>query len=191
MVATSLLCGERVRLAALDEADIDIMASWYQNGEFMRLYGPYPVRPKDRALLAEEIRITSEGQDAFHFAVRRLIDGALIGVASVVEISWPQRNGWLTIGIGDPVDRGRGFGTEAMRLLVDYVFRELNFHRLQVAVLSYNTPAIALYRRLGFLREGVWREYVRRDGAWHDMVLFGMLYQEWALTSGAVVDEGI
>jgi RimJ/RimL family protein N-acetyltransferase len=191
MASPSLLCGEQVRLAALDEADIDIIASWYQDGEFMRLYGPYPARPKDRALLAEEIRVIAEDQNTFYFAVRRLVDDVLVGVASVTEISWPQRNGWLTIGIGEPVNRGRGFGTEAMHLLINYVFRELNFHRLQVAVLSYNARAVALYKQLGFRREGVWREYVRRDGTWHDMVLFGLLYREWARNNGANVDEGI
>ena len=85
----------------------------------------------------------------------------------------------LSIGIGDQSNRGKGYGSEAMRLIIDYAFFELNLHRIQLTVFDYNQQAIALYERLGFQREGVFREFGQRDGKRYDMYLYGILYEEW------------
>jgi RimJ/RimL family protein N-acetyltransferase len=60
-----------------------------------------------------------------------------------------------------------------------FAFHELNLHRVCLTVFSYNAPAIALYERLGFVREGVYREHIERDGQHFDMLLFGLLRREW------------
>jgi RimJ/RimL family protein N-acetyltransferase len=56
---------------------------------------------------------------------------------------------------------------------------ELNLHRVQLTVFSYNERAIALYEKLGFQREGVYREFIQRDGRRYDMYLYGLLRREW------------
>ncbi len=66
-----------------------------------------------------------------------------------------------------------------MRLLLTFAFDELNLHRVQLTVFSYNRPAIALYEKLGFQREGTFREFLQRDGRRHDMFLYGLLRREW------------
>lgn len=104
---------------------------------------------------------------------------ALIGFLKVSVVSWPHRIGDVSLGIGDADHRGKGYGAEALRLGVDWAFRELNLHRIGLSVFSYNDRAIALYRKLGFVHEGTSRESVRRDGRWYDSLQFGLLAGEW------------
>jgi RimJ/RimL family protein N-acetyltransferase len=66
-----------------------------------------------------------------------------------------------------------------MGLALRFAFDELNLHRLQLTAFSYNERAVALYEKLGFRQEGVFREFLQRDGRRHDMILFGLLRHEW------------
>jgi RimJ/RimL family protein N-acetyltransferase len=66
-----------------------------------------------------------------------------------------------------------------MALALDFAFRELNLHRVFLTVFSYNTAAMAMYEKLGFVHEGTHREHLQRDGQRFDMVLYGMLRREW------------
>jgi len=86
---------------------------------------------------------------------------------------------WLSIGIGEAEARGKGYGYDAMRLALNFAFNELNLHRIQLTVFSYNAAALALYNKLGFTHEGTYREFLRRDGQRHDMLLYGLLRDEW------------
>ena len=72
---------------------------------------------------------------------------------------------------------------EALRLMLRFAFHELNLHRLQLTVFAYNEAAIRLYERLGFQREGAFREYLLRDGKRYDMLLYGLLAREWEAQS--------
>ncbi|HSO58507.1 MAG TPA: GNAT family protein, partial [Paenisporosarcina sp.] len=74
-----------------------------------------------------------------------------------------------------PDFQGKGFGKDAMQLVMNYAFNELNLHRLSLTVFGYNQGAIKLYESLGFRHEGTYREFLQRDGKRHDMHLYGLL----------------
>ena len=76
--------------------------------------------------------------------------------------------------IGRPY-RGRGYGKEALSLVCDFCFQQLGCHRLKVSVLDFNEAAIACYTACGFVREGVLREEVFRNGTFHDVILMGRI----------------
>jgi len=86
---------------------------------------------------------------------------------------------WLAIGIGDHANWGQGYGREAIKLMLGFAFNELNLYRVQLSVFSYNQRALALYEKLGFQREGTFREFLHRDGQRYDMFLYGLLRREW------------
>ncbi|MGQ0517411.1 GNAT family N-acetyltransferase, partial [Bacillus sp. D-CC] len=65
------------------------------------------------------------------------------------SIEWNNRTGLLAIGIGDANDRGKGYGREAIHLILKYAFYELNLHRVGLDVISYNKAAIELYKKMG------------------------------------------
>ena len=102
-----------------------------------------------------------------------------MGFIEIDGILWTHGAGWLGIGIGEREHWGQGIGGEAMRLALNFAFNELNLHRIQLTVFAYNERAIALYEKLGFVREGVYREALHRDGQRYDMILYGLLRREY------------
>ncbi|STA92047.1 GNAT family N-acetyltransferase [Clostridium cochlearium] len=97
----------------------------------------------------------------------------------IEKISWSNGVGGIAIGIGDSSEWGKGYGSEALFLVMDFAFRELNLHRLQLITISYNERAIKSYEKLGFKKEGIYREAVNRDGKRYDIYLYGILKREW------------
>ena len=115
----------------------------------------------------------------YAFALRLHYSDELIGVIELDNVYFANGTGSIAIGIGDASHRGKGYGAEAVALLLKFAFWELNLHRVGLTVFSYNDPAIALYEKLGFKREGVMREMIQRDGQHYDMLLYGLLKSEW------------
>lgn len=181
----NLLYGSRVRLAALTSDDLPIIAQWYQDTTFARMFDARPAIPKTATALEVWLDEYSRPQNGFLFAIRPLAADTLLGFIELEGIMWPHQHGWLSIAIGDPANQRRGYGADALRLAIQFAFAELNLHRVQLTVFSYNAPAIALYEKLGFVREGVYREHIQRDGARYDMYVYGLLRREWPLDAGA------
>lgn len=179
MLLSNPLAGQNLRLTAFNSNDLPILARWYQDGDFLRLLDVRPAYPQPEAILAQWLEDRQKATDAFIFAVRTLVNNTLVGYVELDGILWTHQVSWVSIGIGDQAYWGRGYGYEAMQLAITFAFQELNLHRLQLTVFSYNDRAIALYEKLGFRREGIYREFVQRDGDRHDMYLYGLLRQEW------------
>lgn len=78
-----------------------------------------------------------------------------------------------------PEHRGRGIGTEAQRLLVEYLFNTTTVHRIEALTEVDNLAEQHALERVGFSREGVRRGATFRDGAWRDSVLYGLLRTDW------------
>lgn len=184
MEQTDILRGERVRLTAMRTDDAATLARWWEQGAFMRQYDSTPAVPKTEAQIAKDIEDHQAKTDAFQLAIRRNDDGALLGQLEFDGISWPHRTTFFSIVILDPEQRGQGYGREALELGLRFAFHELNLHRVGLTVFAYNTRAIALYERLGFVHEGTHREFLERDGQRHDMRLYGLLRHEWEATRG-------
>jgi RimJ/RimL family protein N-acetyltransferase len=178
-MVSNLLAGTHVKLTAFEPRDLPTLARWYQDAAFLRLFDADACEPKTEAQLAGYLEEQHRSKTAFVFAIRLLDQDDLIGYIELDGIVWAQGSGWISIGFGDAIHRSHGHGTEAMRLLLDFAFGELNLRRVQLTVFSYNTAAIRLYEKLGFQREGTFREFVQRDGQLYDMVLYGLLRREW------------
>lgn len=179
-----LLRGEQVRLTAMSQADLPAMASWQQDDEFLRLMDAEPAHPLTEAQLGTWLEEQQKPSENFLFAIRPLNSDDLLGFVIVGEILWSQGCGALTIGIGERANRGHGYGSEAIRLALRFAFNELNLRRMQLTVFDYNANAIATYEKLGFRREGSFREFLVRDGEPHDMYLYGILQREWRERQG-------
>lgn len=175
----NLLVGEKLRLTSIDEEDILEFQKWYNDVSFMRNYDIVSAIPKNLEAVKELVYDIRKSNTAYIFAVKNFHEKDLIGVTGFENISWNNGTALIYIGIGGEKHRGKGYGTEAFKLTIDFGFEELNFHKIQLNVLEYNEPAIKLYERLGFKREGVYREFIHRDGKRYDMYLYGLLRSEW------------
>lgn len=112
------------------------------------------------------------------FSVVDRISGMLVGHVRLFGAKFPARAATLVVMIGsDHVDRG--YGTDAVRLLTKYGFREMGLNRIEIRVLAFNERARAVYRKIGYLEEGVRREAIFHDGCFHDEVLMSALARDW------------
>lgn len=182
---TNLLEGKLVRLTAANaEKDAEVMARWSRDSEYGRLLDTDPATPRTAKQAKEGIEkwMEREEPDSFQFMIRTLADDRLIGFVGLRHISWNNGDGWVGIGIGDRNDWGKGFGTDAMRIILRYAFTELNLHRITLGVFAYNPRAIRSYEKAGFKVEGRERQFAQRDGKRHDVFYMGILRQEWEST---------
>ena len=98
-------------------------------------------------------------------------DDKPLGFISLRKINYINRNCHLGIVIGESTDRGRGYGREAMELILNYAFKTLNLHKVTVEVLCGNDHAIGLYKKLGFVEEGILRQQYFCCGEYMDVML--------------------
>lgn len=179
-----LLRGERVRLCGVEPSDAAIWREWEDDVAYKRLLDVEPALPRPLGDIESMIRQHNNDKDAFLLGVRLLDGDDLIGFVDIEGILWTHGFGWLGIGIGSAAQRGKGYGREALELALGFAFRELNLHRIGLTVYEYNEAAIALYEKVGFQREGVYREHLLRDGRRFDMYLYGLLRHEWSAVGG-------
>jgi RimJ/RimL family protein N-acetyltransferase len=179
MLETNILRGDQIRLTAVNKDDLPAIGRWYEDAGFARLFNATPAMPKSTTQLARWLEDAEKDQNGYLFAIRPLDENTLLGYVELDGILWSIGTAWLGLGLGRRESWGRGFGTDAMRLVLNFAFNELNLRRVQLSVFSYNERAIALYEKLGFVREGTFREHLQRDGELFDMFLYGLLRREW------------
>jgi RimJ/RimL family protein N-acetyltransferase len=180
----NLFEGQLVRLAAADvDKDLESAAGWRRDSEYQRLLDGDPAQPwspsQVRALFDRPIRDTH-----YTFFIHALADDKVIGFVGLWIEAWNSREAWVGIGLGEREYRGKGYGTEAMRVALRYAFTELNLERVSLITFAYNTRALRSYEKAGFRREGVVRQSVLRDGQRYDDVYMGILRAEWEERDG-------
>ncbi|HEY2518746.1 MAG TPA: GNAT family protein [Streptosporangiaceae bacterium] len=182
----SLLAGDRVRLRGVREDEVATLARWEMDaGREVTLMAR--VAPPSEAAAKERIAKWSANEDdTLGFAIETLDDPAvLVGHVSIFSIRAKNRQATIGIALGRE-HIGQGYGTDAMRIIVGYGFRELGLHRIGLSVAPFNQGGIRAYEKAGFTEEGRRREAVLHDGRWYDDVLMSILEHEWA----ARRDEG-
>jgi len=184
-IHTPLFEAQDIRLGPIDyDRDPEVESRWTHDSEFMRMMELKPVRPlaplmvkKQYEKLEKEI---DQHRNMFYFTIRAREDDRLLGKAIFEWVDWANGNSYLTLGIGQGQDRGKGFGTQALDLLLRFAFAELSLFRVTIVIPEYNTAALALVRKFGFLEEVRRRRAILRDGREYDLLAFGLLRSEWA-----------
>jgi RimJ/RimL family protein N-acetyltransferase len=187
----NLFRGRLVRLAAHNlEKEADRYALWSRDSEYLRMLDSDPARPRTAEKWKQDLTERLERPNNFMFAVRTLEDDQLIGFVNLWVHSWAQAEAGVGIGMGEADYRGRGYGTDAMRLVLRYAFAELNLRRVTLEAFAHNARAIRSYEKAGFKHEGLEREWARRDGQRLDVVHMGILRAEWQQAEAALAAEG-
>lgn len=176
------LKGKRLTLAPLEREDLEAVASFFADTAALYYYLPDLLLPRSRAQLHAMMDEWNDGRRNFVFAFRHA--GRTIGLVTLSDLDPAMGNAEAGVMIAGEEWRGKGFATEALELLLAYAFDELGLHRLYARVAVENTPSLKLFRRLGFLEEGRLREAMRRGGRFIDLVLFGLLEDEYRKSVG-------
>ncbi|MDG5471388.1 GNAT family protein [Jeotgalibacillus sp. ET6] len=131
----------------------------------------------DTRSFVENVLMSSTSSKSYIIVDRE--DEIPVGITSLINIDSKNRNAEAIIDIGEKEYWGKGYGSEAFSLLLNYAFQELNLHRVSLKVFSFNEKAINLYKKLGFNEEGISRQSLFRNGQWNDIIHMGILKEEY------------
>jgi len=174
-----LLKGEKVILRAIEREDLPRLCQFNNDVEVELAGIGDPPLPQALARLQAEFdqQVSKGGRDAPWFAIEA--DGKLIGPCALHRFDEIARTCELGIGIGDKVYWGRGYGRDAIRLLLHWAFRYRNVLKVWLTTMATNERALRAYRACGFVEEGRLREHAWSDGKYVDLVYMGILRDEW------------
>lgn len=172
--------GANIHLRGFELEDAAIMIQNYNDLEVRRFLDyPFPLSLED----AEQwIRNTWEGLKkggAYFFAIALRESNQLIGSCGLFGISRINRKAELMIVIYNKNCWGKGYGTEAIRLLLKYGFKQLNLNRIYLFTHDRNTRAQHIYEKIGFKPGGRRRQASYFEGAYHDLLLYDLLATEF------------
>lgn len=168
-----MLIGEKICLGPILLPDAPIIFNWRNTVSLMHLNGQY--LPVSQRSFDEWFNHIGKDLSSVVFAIRRQGNLALLGYIQITDISPIFQTGVLGIIIGDALNRGKGYGQEALRLCIGFCWDELNLQRLSLLIAGENEPAMRAYKKVGFEKEGVLRRAIYTNGAYADGTIMGLL----------------
>ncbi len=172
-----MLKSANVTLTPLTSADCVLLWQWINDREQVLFNSSYkPVSELQHQSWFEAIQ---QRTDLLVFGIRLVKTNQLIGSCQLHSINFVSRSAELQIRLGSVTDRGKGYGTEAVRLLLQFAFADLNLRRVFLHVFATNSRAIKAYEKAGFVSEGKLRQAAYVDGQYVDVVVMGILREEY------------
>jgi RimJ/RimL family protein N-acetyltransferase len=174
--AVKFLVGEKVYLRPIEKEDLKYVCKWVNDPEIRGKMGE--TLPMNMTRANEWFEKAVKDKDRVWFIIVAKETGQVIGEGGFLRIYHPWRSSDISIILGEKSAWGKGYGSEAMALMLDYGFGHLNLHRISLGVFAFNETAIRFYERAGFKREGIQREGYYYDNAYHDIIMMSILEDE-------------
>jgi RimJ/RimL family protein N-acetyltransferase len=193
-IDTQLFVGKLIRLGPIDhDKDPEMESRWTHDLSLLRAISRQPAMPLSVAQMKKKYEAiekeVDESKRLFHFTIRGKEDGRLLGFVRIEGIEWTHGIASLKMVIGDPAERGKGYGSEAMQLILHFCFNELNLYRLSSVVVEDNPGALKFFQKFGFVEEVRRRKAILRDGQTWDSIHLGLLRDECLATIGETRHE--
>lgn len=176
------IVGDRIYLRPLEMEDIDSFVLWLNDEEVRQYMGM--TSPLNRIREKEIIERQNKDDRNMVLGIVLKENDQLIGSIGLHDVSVPHRHAELGICIGDKNCWSKGYGTEAIKLMLHHGFDQFNLHRIFLFVLDFNSRATRAYEKAGFKREGVFRDHGYRNGEYCDDYVMGILEDEWREQNG-------
>ena len=175
-----LLRGKLVRLTVEEPETLASLESrWSADSEYSRLLDWDPARRFSTKNSLKWIEKQYENDANYAFTIRTLDGNRIIGGIGLDGIHWSHRDCFVGVGLGEREFWGKGYGTDAMRIILRYAFTELNLHRVTLDVFEYNQRGVHSYEKAGFVEEGRARGLVLRESRRWDVIYMGILREDW------------
>lgn len=173
--------GEKVRLRAVQTADLDLLMSYVNNYATRRTLGfVLPVSESFERKWVERAGSVDPFRDgSVHFIIEDKETLEFLGTGGLLGVDPRSRRAELGIAIWNSSKQGQGFGTDATNLLLWVGFHLLNLHSVFLRVLAINEAGQAVYRKIGFREQGRYREAVFLEGDYHDLIYMDILGREF------------
>lgn len=167
-----------IKLRKLSANDYTTYHEWRNDVEVMQSTSPQ----LDMYTLEETeqfVSMISSQSNAKGYMIEHKGTEKVVGIISLINVDYKNQSAECIIDIGSKDMWGKGIGSEAMSLILEYAFKELNLHRVFLQVFDFNERAIKLYKKMGFSHDGKFREALYRFGKWHDIVIMNLLKSEY------------
>lgn len=180
------MIGKRLYLSPIDPDEVDPYLKWMNEDRALAVnFGQYSRTVSSK----RDLGWLYEPPSSTHrFAIVLLDNDRLIGSISLHNIDHLNRNAYIGIFIGGEGQRGRGYGAEAIRLILSYGFQTMNLHSINLTVHADNVAGISCYRKVGFLEVGRLPEVLFVDGKYIDKIYMSILEREF-LKDGAAAER--
>lgn len=174
------LIGERIILREYRKEDLQYIREWVNDSRIVDNLSDIFLYP--HTLNATESFLNSileSKSDMKGFIIAHKDSEAYIGQIDLFKFDWKNRSVEMGIVIGKQDNHGKGYGAEAILLLQQMVFDQLNMNRFEIEVYDFNLPALTCYLKCGFKEEGRLREKIYKNGRYVDIIQMGMLQSEY------------
>lgn len=177
----SRLFGERIMLREYRREDLEHMRKWVNDPKVVDNLSDVFLAPQTLNNTEDflESILKGENRNNFNFVIADINTEEYFGQIDLFNLSWKNRSAEIGIVIGSKENRGRGLGSEALKLIQEFAFNRLNLNRLVIEVHSYNTRAHKCYLKSGFKEEGRRRQAYYMHGKYCDTIVLSLLKSEY------------
>lgn len=165
-----MIQGNNINIIALNKESMPLILKWANDPEIKRNIGTiYPISEYEH-----EIWIKNRAMDSTNklYLIQHKDDKSIIGIIGNKSTDFINRNTEIYLYIGEKEYRSRGLGKEIINTYTEFLFNQLNMHKVYLRVFEYNSIAFKCYEKIGYKQEGILKEAVFRDGRYHDVIIF-------------------
>jgi len=168
--------GTNIILREQREEDAEFFAFWFNQPDIMFKCGFE--KTVDEEKIKKDINIYHKQEDSLWFTITDL-NGNIIGETGLLRMfpAWHCTD--LSIIIPDPKMQHKGYGTEAIRMMIDMAFSQYEMNRISIGVVGLNTNALAFYNKIGFKQEGIQEQGYFYNNEYSDFIMMRILRSEW------------
>lgn len=167
------LTGDKIRLRLMQEGDTDLIVQWRNNPRVRNNF--IYQKPFTREGHENWVRTMVDTGKVVQFIIEDLTDGKPVGSVYFRDIDKEYSKAEYGIFIGEDSAVGKGFGSEAAYIAVEYGFEELGLHKIFLRVFADNAGAIRSYEKAGFIKEGYFKDDVCIDGRYKDLIFMAII----------------
>jgi diamine N-acetyltransferase len=175
--APDFLAGSAVALRPVERSDMTFIRRWVNDPEIRALIGE--TRPLTYGAAEAYFEKLQHDESRIWFVVVERATQRRLGECGLLRMMPAWRTTDLSIILGERDAWGKGYGTEAITLLMNYAFGFLNFHRIAIGVVGFNRRALQFYEKVGFQREGIQRDGYYYAHQYHDFIMMSILEDEF------------
>lgn len=170
------LIGDRIYLSPRNSEDVEIFTEWLNDFETTDYVGRSGILT---SLESERKYLDENNSPEATFVIVTLDEDKMIGTVSLENVDWLNRTATLGIFIGDKNYRSKGYGAEAIKLILEYGFKYMNLYNIKLDLMEFNSRALKCYEKCGFKEYGRRRKCKFIDGKYYDSIAMDILADEF------------
>ena len=176
----SVIIGDKVWLQCLEESDVEgPYLDWLNDEEVTRYLTGVRHSPVTKDYLLDYIQSMAQSNKDILFAIHDAESKEFIGTSHFGPIDWLNRSAAIGILIGNKRYWGKGYGTEAIRLVLDYAFKSLNLQKITAGIVAIHQPSIKAFKKAGFENESQAKGHLFLDGKYYDYIYMGINHDDF------------